>query len=255
VTGRKSRKGKLAAAGVILAAAFVTFWHFRTEPTTQPVRARARAVAATLPADAPPAPPVIAAANEETARLHAALGDAMSSVTDAERVVDESNASLDLEGLLQPKKLGTAAGRESLLGMLERAEEFSKLRRQVTGENLERVRTAALAAPVAPLVAQDFLQAFDVRAVETLRAADQLHEMELQAIATSRHMIAFMEQNQARYQLRGDSLMFSSQGMQVQYMHYLTQVGQMLQRQTRARGLAVAARQDQAQLVESLAGG
>jgi hypothetical protein len=214
-----------------------------------------RAVPARQQADASPVPRVNAATNGESARLHAALGDAMSSVSDAERVVDESSASLDLESLLQPKKLGTADGRQSLLGMLERAEELSNLRRQVAGENLERVRTAAIAAPVAPVVAQDFLQAFDVHAVETLRAADQLHEMELQSIATSRHMITFMEQNQARYQLRGDSLMFSSQGMQVQYMHYLTQVGQMLQRQTKARGHAVAARRDQAQLVESLAGG
>ncbi|HEX6396616.1 MAG TPA: hypothetical protein VFZ95_04275 [Steroidobacteraceae bacterium] len=213
------------------------------------------AVRTTVAADAHTAMQADPAPNEESARLHAALGDAMGSVTEAERVVDESSASVDLASLLKPENLGSAAGRRSLLGMLERAEEISNLRRQVAAENLERVRSAALAAPVAPTVTQDFLQAFDAHATRSLRAADQLHEMEAQSIATARHMIAFMEQNQSRYHLRGDSLTFTSQGMQVQYMHYLAQVGQMLQRQTRAQGLAVAARQDQAQLVESLAGG
>lgn len=179
----------------------------------------------------------------------------MSSVTESERVVDENVASLDLQSLMKPANLGTADGRRTLLSMLERAEEIANLRIQLTEQNLQRVRSAAVAAPVAPDVTRDFLQTFDAHAVATSRAAEQLRDMELQSVSTARHMIAFMAQNVPNYRLNGDALMFKSQGMQVQYMHYLAQVGQMLQRETRARGLDVAARQDQARLVQSLAGG
>ena len=201
------------------------------------------------------APPPVAAPVVESARLYAALGQAINSVYEAERVVDENAASVHIQGALKPAKLGTSAGRQALLVMLDRAAEIAELRQQVTERNLERVRAAAVAAPVAQDATQDFLKAFDAHAAVTLRAGDQLHSMELQSISTARKMVAFMEQNQSNYQLHDDALSFSSQGMQVQYMHYLTQVGQLLQRQTRARDLVMAAQQDQSRLVEALKGG
>lgn len=255
--GAVARNRKLAGAGIFLAAAFVVFLLLRPgEPVSAPVGA-AEALTRTTAAPAEPvaAPPASAAPVGESAKLYAALGEAMNSVYEAERVVDENAASVDLQSVLTPAKLGTSAGRRSLLVTLDRAAEIAELRQHVTERNLERVRDAAAAAPVAQNATQDFLEAFDARATVTLRAGDQLHAMELQSISTARHLVAFMEQNQSSYQLRDDALTFSSQGMQVQYMHYLTQVGQLLQRETWSRGHVMAAQQDQAQLVEALKGG
>jgi hypothetical protein len=257
VTGvAHSRSLNYAAAGIVLAAAFIVVLRSRTaQPDATPLSAPLAAVSPATPADIRSAPPSLAASPAEAARLRAALGEAMNSVSEAERVVDEAVASLDFTSLLKPANLGSAAGRQSLLGMLERAEEIANLRRQVTEQNLERVRLAAAAAPVAPGTSQEFLRTFEVRALTTSRAAEKLHDMEMQTISTARHMIAFMEQNPSNYRLHDEAVTFNSQGMQVQYMHYVTQVGQLLQRETRARGLDVAARQEQARLVEALEGG
>lgn len=257
MTGNAIRSSRnLAAAGILLAAAFAVILPWRHG---QPAPVLVKAVAP-LPQTAAPAqpvqrPPSSTAAAGESARLHAALSEAMNSVTEAERVVEQNAASLDLPSLLKPAILATSAGRQSLLVTLDRATEIANLRLKLTEQNLERVRSAAAAAPVAQDLTRDFLEEFDAHAAVTLRAGDQLHAMELQSISTARHLVAFMEQNQSNYQLRDDALSFSSQGMQVQYMHYLTQVGQQLQRESRAHALAMAAQQDQARLVEALQGG
>jgi hypothetical protein len=202
-------------------------------------------------ARAPPAP-VVAVAPDDARALAAALRAPLAAIDDADRALEEAAESVNFQQIVNPAKLGTAAGRAELLALLNRAEEAANLRLQIDARNVEQVRNAVEAAAIAPETRREFLARFDAQTRQTLESGVRLREMELRAVTAGRRMVGFMDGNDANFDFTDGAVKFRTESGQVQFTHYLSQTGQILRQEASLRSAADTARLQQRQLLQSL---
>jgi hypothetical protein len=227
--GGKPARGASIAFAVLLAAGVVFLrWRERSVGVTAPPIGAHTVIGPEEPTSSVPA-----AAIADLPRTPS------SDITRA--ALEELAASVDLRAAVSSENAGTPNGRLVSATLLQHAEESEIRVHDLIVQSAMRARAAADSRPVRD----------DVRAVtdRTVMLAGRLRDTRLQAIATARHMLAFMEENAGAYEIRDGAVRFLHASDQVQFSHFQVSTTRVLGEELLVRDETTDALAEQEQLL------
>ena len=132
----------------------------------------------------------------------------------------EIGSSIDLRAAVSSGNCGTPAGRAASLAMLSTAEASAHRAHELIVRGVGMLREAAYDAKLDPRARDELRQDVEAATERSLMLADRLRGVRLQAISTSRRLIAFMEENAGGFDVRDGFVRFANEGAQVQFNHF-----------------------------------
>ena len=166
--------------------------------------------------------------------------------------LDEITASVDLLPILRPDATASANGRAATLGLLQGAEDSAQRAYELVQQSVAQARGAAASAKLDARAREQLTADVEAATSRTLILARQLHEVRIQAIATARSLVTFMEENAESYELRDGKVRFSTPASQDQFSHFQVNTERILGQEPLARNETLGALAEQEQLLAVL---
>lgn len=242
MAGERSRAGAFRAAATavgVLLIAFAAFMAWRdwgagedagVQPPAPPTAAEAQAEEP--PPGVPPAP----------------VDSPLLTVTRA--AIVELDSSIDLLATVSSETCGSARGRAESGALLQQAETSALHVHDLIQQSVTLARASADSAVIDPRLRAELRDNVASATGRTLELAARLRDTRLQAIATARRLVLFMEQNAGGFEVQNDAVRFASRSAQVQFSHFQVNTARVLTQELLARNETAQALAEQQQLLE-----
>lgn len=158
-------------------------------------------------------------------------------------------ASPDLRAAISSESTGTPNGRLESLRLLQRAEESVAHVHDLVVQSVTLARGAADSAPLDAAERDRVREDVAAATQRTLMLAGRLRDSRMQAIATARRMILFMEDHAGAFEFRDGAVRFTDASDQVQFSHFQVSTHRVLGQEQLVRGETAGALAEQEQLL------